>query len=107
MTDKILVYSTFSNQDEAEKIAEILLKKNLIACANILPHTSSIYWWEGEIQKGQEVTMIAKSINRHYKAIEENILAEHSYDCPAILCLSIDSGSESFLNWIAESTASN
>lgn len=45
----------------AEKICEELLKDKLIGCGNILPHMTSMYWWEGKIEKSLECVLILKT----------------------------------------------
>jgi len=49
MTDKILVLTTASSQDEARKIGRSLVERLLAACVNIVPRVGSIYRWEGEV----------------------------------------------------------
>ena len=43
MTDKIVVFSTASSAEEAEKIARVLVEERLAACVNVLPGARSVY----------------------------------------------------------------
>jgi periplasmic divalent cation tolerance protein len=43
--DHVLIYTTFSNVDEAKKVGRILVEAHLAACTNILPSMTSIYEW--------------------------------------------------------------
>ena len=43
MTDKIVVLSTYSSEDEARRIAAELVEKQLAACVNLVPQIRSIY----------------------------------------------------------------
>ena len=99
------IYSTFGNAEEAFSVANSLLEKRLIACANVIDQVTSIYRWQGGIQREKEVVMIAKtSENRVEEAI--TILAElHSYQLPAITAYPIMAGFPAFLQWVADETA--
>ena len=49
MNKYIVVTTTFDNRDEANKIIELLLKKRLVSCCQLLNITSS-YHWNGSIE---------------------------------------------------------
>ena len=55
------VYMTCGSLDEARKIGEMLLEKNLAACVNILEGMHSLYRWKGAMQEDQETVLIAKT----------------------------------------------
>ena len=79
-----LLYITCKDKKEAEKISMHLLKKRLIACANIFP-IRSMYWWKYKIVNQDEIVIIAKTNkNRFNKAVNE-IKKIHSYKIPCIL----------------------
>ncbi|MEK6943503.1 MAG: divalent-cation tolerance protein CutA [Nanoarchaeota archaeon] len=94
----ILVYVTCKNSKEAEKISFYLLKKKLIACANIFP-VESVYLWKGKITKSKETVLIAKTINKNLKKAENEIKRMHSYEIPCILKINAGANKE-YLNWI-------
>lgn len=97
---------TASSIEEADLISNSLLEKKLIACSNIINDMKSTFWWNGNIQKENEVLIIAKST----KALLDNIIAEvksiHSYDVPEILAIPILGGNPDYLDWIIEETKS-
>jgi len=57
----IIVLMTAKSKEEAEKIVNTLLEERLIACANIIDSVSSLFWWQGKIEKEKEVLAIMKS----------------------------------------------
>ena len=57
----VWVYVTVGNQEEAEKISQIIVKERLAACANILGSTTAIYWWEDRVERSPEVAFILKT----------------------------------------------
>ena len=103
MTDKILVLTTASSQDEARKIARALVERLLAACVNIVPQVDSIYRWEGEVEEGEEWLLIVKTTRAAFERVRDTIKELHSYDVPECICLSIEEGSVEYLSWIGQS----
>ena len=79
-----LVYITCRDKKEAENISKHLLKKRVIACANIFP-IKSMYWWDNKIINDNENVIIAKTLERSYKKLEKEVKKMHSYTIPCIL----------------------
>jgi len=98
----VSIYITASNSEEAERIAEKVVKRRLAACANIVDKISSIYWWEGEIQKDSEALLFLKTKKDKVKEVIEFVRSIHSYDNPAIVAFPILDGSDEYLKWIEE-----
>lgn len=101
MADICAVYSTFPNRDEALSTAAALLEKRLIACANI-HEVTSIYRWEGAMQKEPEAVLWAKTTTDNVKDAVALIKALHSYDLPCIVTTPVTGGFAPYLQWVAE-----
>lgn len=71
MNNLVLVYTTFSNFEEAKTVSEELLNEKLIVCVNIFPEVNSLYLWEGKISNSCEVVAIMKSRNDQVDKIVE------------------------------------
>ncbi len=99
-----LIYVTCETRDEALKIAKIVVKDRLAACANIHGDITSVYWWEEAIQEGQEIAMILKTRSDLVGKLTERIKELHSYECPCVVALPIEGGNHKFLDWIADET---
>lgn len=95
-----LIYITCADHDEAERIARISVQRRLAACANIFPPHTSIYEWDGQVQKSFEIAMILKTSADCVNALKAVLKENHSYDNPCVVVLDITDGSEKFLNWI-------
>lgn len=105
MTERLyLVYVTAGNLEEAQKIARTLVQERLVACANVYPQIYSYYWWEGEVQEDQEVSMILKTRGGLMDELIQRIKELHSYSCPCIVALPIEEGAEDFCAWILKET---
>lgn len=97
------IYVTAKNMDEAKNIAGYLLKKKLIACANIF-QIKSMYLWKGKIEKENEYAMILKTRKNLVKTIINEVRVKHSYDVPCIISFDIKDGNRGFLDWIKSET---
>ena len=96
----VIVIVTTSSKQEAEKIAQRLLDKRLIACANIIGPVSSLFRWSGEIERAEEYLMLLKSRKDLFEKLAETVKALHSYEVPEILVLPVVGGSEAYLAWL-------
>lgn len=103
MSECCLVVSTVSSQIEADKISELLLAKHMVACVQQMPIKSS-YHWKGKIEKSEEILMLMKTQTNLYEKVEALIKANHSYEVPQIVQVSIDGGLPAYLDWIKTST---
>jgi len=89
----ILLYVTCKDKREAEKIAMHLVKKRLIACANIFPITS-IYRWNYKIVNEVEYVIIAKTNNKNFRKVVAEVKKIHSYQIPCILRINAGANKE-------------
>jgi periplasmic divalent cation tolerance protein len=104
MTDKRIVLSTAGSEQEAHKIAHILVKRRLAACVNILPRVQSIYRWKGEIESAQEWLLLIKTRADKFPAVRDAIGELHSYEVPECIVLEIEDGSLPYLQWLEKAT---
>ena len=88
-----LLYITCRDKKEAEKISSCLLKKRLIACANIFP-IRSMYWWKNKIVNNSEYLTIAKTSNKNFKKAAAEAKKLHSYEIPCILRINASANKE-------------
>ena len=98
------VYITAGSIEEAKRIGQILVEKNLAACVNLLENMTSIYNWEDKLEEGHEVVMIAKTRKALMAELIETVKSHHSYDIPCILELPMQGGNPDFLSWIERET---
>ena len=98
-----LIMSTCTEK-EAERLAERLLEKRLVACVNIIHGISSRYWWKGNLESDTESLLLMKTKPSLVEIVIERIKALHSYDVPEIIVLDIKQGNPDYLKWIREVT---
>jgi periplasmic divalent cation tolerance protein len=100
VADQIVALVTTGSEEEAKQIAETLVAEMLAACVNVMPAVTSIYRWEGELQRDQEWLLIIKSRQGVLDELVRRVQALHSYDVPEIIALPVVGGSEQYLHWI-------
>jgi len=101
----IVILSTCGSWDEAERIAEALVTDGAAACVNIVEKVTSIYRWQGKVEKGTEALLIIKTRAALAGQVEKTIKAMSSYECPEVIVLPIVAGSAEYLRWIDEATS--
>lgn len=100
----LLILCTCPDPATAERIAETLVGERLAACANIVPGLTSIYRWQGQIQRDSELLLLLKTRLAIYPLLEARIRELHPYQVPEIIALPIQAGSAAYLDWIADNT---
>ncbi|RJQ29664.1 divalent-cation tolerance protein CutA [Candidatus Parcubacteria bacterium] len=91
------VYSTFPNRTSARRAALHLLRKKLIACANI-HKTESSYAWKGKVVNEAEYVLVAKTTSGKFAKVKREIERIHPYEIPCIVRIPAD-GNEKYLRW--------
>lgn len=91
----------------ARKLARVALEQRLIACANLIPKLESHYRWQGRIESGAEVLLIMKTTAGLVRSLERTVLANHPYDTPEFVVLSLRGGNQRYLDWLQTSVAQN
>ncbi len=102
--DTRVLLVTCPSNDLAEAMATQLLEANLVACVNIIPNLTSLYRWQGEIQRDEEVLMMIKTTQINVRAVEALLQSKHPYDVFECLSLPVDWGSRPYLDWVCEQT---
>ncbi|MGI9521941.1 MAG: divalent-cation tolerance protein CutA [Hyphomicrobiaceae bacterium] len=96
----VVIYTTLPTLASAEEIGGALVEGGLAACVNILPGMVSIYCWQGQQQRDEELVMIVKTTASVAKAVEVEINQRHPYDVPAVVMWPITGGSGDYLRWV-------
>lgn len=89
--------------EQAESLARDLVEKKLAACVNLVPKISSLYRWQGKMERSEESLMIVKTDRDVFEKLEARVVERHPYSVPEILCLPIETGHQPYLDWIGES----
>ena len=103
MTDKKLVLTTCGSAEEARRLAHQLVERRLAACVNIVPQIESAYRWQGKVETASEFLLLIKTTAAVFDSLRRAIQELHSYEVPECIAISIDAGTSSYLDWMAES----
>jgi len=104
MERAVIVYTTYPSLVEAEQAGRALVERRLCACVNILPGMISHYWWEGKIDRSEEVVMFIKTRASLAEAVGTAVKEMHSYATPAILVLPLETVDPAYHAWIMAET---
>jgi len=100
MTDKIVVLSTCGTEDEAQRIARLLVESRLAACVNVIPRMRSFYRWKGAVEWADECLLVIKSSRELFDSLRGVLEQAHSYEVPEAIALLIVDGAENYMTWL-------
>lgn len=104
MSDVALLWSTFADAADAERVAEAVIAERLAACVNILAPCTSIYRWQGEVARGSEVPALFKTTPELALRLRARIEALHGYDLPVVEAWPAAAG-DAVSDWVAAETS--
>ena len=99
----ILVLTTEADAIKAEALASELLARRLVACISLIPITS-LYRWQGELQRDQEVQLLIKTTGDRLDQLHRAVIELHSYDTPEWLSWPAHT-SPAYGSWTAEAVS--
>ena len=107
MAEAVFLYTTWPDAETAQVAGAEAVNQGLAACANIGSPMVSIYRWKGTVERASETPMILKTTDARAPGLRDFIAAQHPYELPCILALSVAEAASSpgFLAWIAAETA--
>ncbi|MEA2702709.1 MAG: periplasmic divalent cation tolerance protein [Actinomycetota bacterium] len=99
------VVTTTASREEADAISLALVEARLAACVQVVGPIESRYRWDGGVEVAQEWLCLAKTTGSRYPQMEATIRELHSYDVPEIVAVPVVMGSEPYLRWVGQETA--
>ncbi len=105
MTEVVLILTTAPAGPQAEQLARAVVDERLAACVNIGPPMTSIYRWQGSVEREQECQLVMKTTRACVAALERRLKELHPYELPEFLVLTTGGGSADYLRWVRDETA--
>ncbi|MFQ5866602.1 MAG: divalent-cation tolerance protein CutA [bacterium] len=102
---QMVLFITSGSQEEAKRLAKVLVEEKLAACVNILPDVESIYWWKDKIELSKERMLVVKTQGKMVKRVVKRVKEIHSYKVPEVIALPIVEGNRDYLQWISDALA--
>lgn len=96
----LIVLSTCSTAYESENLSTKIVDSRLAACVQIVPQITSIYLWEGKVQRETEYMLIIKTLPEKWDELRELIIKEHSYSVPEIVSICSEDVSGPYHSWL-------
>jgi periplasmic divalent cation tolerance protein len=91
---------TTGSQEEARKLADLLIGQRKAACVNIVPVADSIFRWKGKVESARESLLPVKTRVALLSDVVRLVREIHSYELPEIIALPVIGGSEDYLRWL-------
>ena len=98
-----ITLTTTNNEENKQKIIDVVLTNSLAACIQTMP-IESHYVWQGEVCSDKETLIIMKTKKACYAELEQVIVANHDYDTPQVVQVPFIEGYNPYLAWIEENT---
>ncbi len=98
-----MILTTTTSKAEADRLAVMLVGKNLAACVQAV-QISSTYTWQDDLVSEAEWLLLIKTRAALYQQVEDALRKHHSYETPEIICVPITAGSAPYLAWIDATT---
>lgn len=99
-TALMAVLTTVPDADVAERLATRLVEERLAACSNLVPGVTSIFRWNGQVQRETEVLVILKTTQAAFPQLRARIIELHPYDVPEVLVIPTPDGSTAYMDWV-------
>jgi periplasmic divalent cation tolerance protein len=80
MGEYVQVLTAAGSEEEAERIASLLLEQRFAACVQIAGPVVSHYRWQGKRERTTEWHCLAKTESALYEQVESAIRSAHSYE---------------------------
>ncbi len=100
MTDYLLVFTTFANEEDAVRVVRGLVEERLIACGNVLPGSRSVYRWKGRVEDAREVVVLMKTRKQDWAALLSRLHDLHPYEVPECIAVRLAAGAPKYLAWL-------
>lgn len=96
----VSVHITVLDAALAERLARRLVEERCAACVNIVSGVRSVYRWQGGVEQGDELLLIAKTRAERLSEVERVVLDEHSDEVPCLVALPLVAGHDAYLDWV-------
>lgn len=102
MGNVILISTTTEKKEDAAKLAQNLLEKRLIACAQISGPISSHYRWQEELVHSEEFILNIKTVKAKAEVVTQEIIDNHPYDLPEVIGVEPSCTSREYAAWVEQ-----
>lgn len=102
--DVVLVLGNAPDVRLAERIAQVLVEGGLAACVNMGAPTTSVYSWQGKVERTEEIPLVIKTTRGRQSEVVQALAKLHPYEVPEVLVVCTQDGLDSYLDWVRRQT---
>lgn len=95
-----VVLVTAPDAASAESLVRRLVEERVVACGTVVPGATSIYRWEGSVERAEESLIVFKTTRAGAERLTRRIPELHPYEVPEVLVLPVETGAERYLEWV-------
>lgn len=100
MTEMLIVWSTFPDEDTAARVTRALVDERLIACGTLMPAARSIYRWKEGVEDARETVAMMKTRKQDWAALLSRLHELHPYEVPECIAVRIAAGAPKYMEWL-------
>lgn len=92
-------WTTLANETDALNLAQALVEKRWVICAQISGPIQSIYRWKDGIERSTEYRLTLKFMVDRLQSLESELQSMHPYEIPQWIWCPAGGVSDSYLEW--------
>jgi len=96
----LIAFTTFPTPEAARAAVDDLVREGLVAGGTVVPGTTSIYRWRGEVVTSTEALVVLKLAADRFTAVEARLIPEHPYEVPELVAIPIAAAHGAYLDWL-------
>ena len=104
-TPYTVVMVTVPDRKTADSMAEGMVKTRLAACVNIVPGVSSVYFWDGKLERSEELLLVVKTRADLVAEVCDHVKKDPPAKTPEVIALPIGDGHAPDLDWVGARTS--
>lgn len=97
----VFIYTTCATEEEAKKIAKLILDGKMGACVDYWPVTS-MFNWEGESKEVNQIMLSVATFENKLEDVNDLISKHHSYSVPMIAGVDVRRINRAYREWMTQ-----
>jgi periplasmic divalent cation tolerance protein len=91
--------------EAAETLASKLVEERLAACVGVHRGVTSVYRWEGRIERESEAMLVVKTSDAALGRLVARLAEIHPYAVPEIVAIDVARVNAKYLEWVDSETS--
>lgn len=96
---------TCPDRASADRLADMAVGGGHAACVNIVPGLTSVYRWQGELCRDQELLLVMKTTREAWPGLEATLREAHPYELPELIAVPVVAGLPGYLRWVVDAVS--